>query len=194
MDTTIIPEYDNNHILIGYKAYRHNISNQKKFENMNKKQEQVILKQEKIVALGNMMDAIAHQWKQPLSLISMNIQNLNLKYELNENVSRKDIQKAEKEIKEQIKHLITTIDEFRTFFRPNEKLSTIDIEKLIRSTLKLMKNELINNKIKIEIKVKENIKIQCIPNELKHVFINLINNSKDAFNEKIQKTDLLNLI
>ncbi len=62
------------------------------------------------------MDAIAHQWKQPLSLISMNIQNLNLKYELNENVSRKDIQKAEKEIKEQIKHLITTIDEFRTFF------------------------------------------------------------------------------
>ncbi len=44
--------------------------------------------------------------------------------------------------------------------------------------------KLINNKIKIEIKVEENIKIQCIPNELKHVFINLINNSKDAFNEK----------
>lgn len=205
MDTTISPEYNSNKELTGYIAYRRDISDKKNLEFLNvnlekliskeieknKLQQKIILKQEKTVALGNMMDAIAHQWKQPLTLLSLNVQNLSLKYEFEEEVKKEDIKNFEKETNEQIKHLITTIDEFRSFFRPNKILLEINIKNLIESTINLMQNELVKNDINVEIKTEEEIYIECIPNELKHVFINLINNSKDAFLErKIEKRDI----
>lgn len=149
----------------------------------NKQKEQILAKQSKLAALGEMMDAIAHQWKQPLSTIGVSVQNLSMKVLLDEKVTDQMIQDVSDETQKQIVHLVSTIDEFREFFRPNQKLSIINVKSMIKSTLTLMNSELISNKIKYEIIGDDNIEISCIENEFKHVFINLINNAKDAFNE-----------
>ena len=149
----------------------------------NKEKENLIAKQSKLAALGEMMDAIAHQWKQPLSIIGINIQNLNMKVMLDEKVTAKMIQETSEETQKQILHLVSTIDEFREFFRPNQQQSIINIKSMINSTLSLMSNELMANKIKYEIRGDDTAEVSCIKNEFKHIFINLINNSKDAFNE-----------
>ena len=139
--------------------------------------------QSRDASMGAMMDAIAHQWKQPLSIMGMSIQNLEMKIEFGESISDDEIIEVSKSSQEQISHLVSTIDEFRDFFRPNQIQKIVSIKKIVDSTLSLMKNELVSNNMKCEILGDFDIEISCIPNEFKHVFINLINNSKDAFNE-----------
>ncbi len=149
----------------------------------NKKKEELLAQQSKLAALGEMMDAIAHQWKQPIGVIDLSIQNLAVKIEYGQEITNEDIIEVDKSIRKQVSHLVTTIDEFRQFFRPNQQKSTIKVQDIINSTITLMKDELISNKIKTEIIGDDKNEISCIPNEFKHIFINLINNSKDAFNE-----------
>ncbi len=149
----------------------------------NREKEELLAKQSKQAALGEMMDAIAHQWKQPLGTIGLYIENLAVKIEFGQKVSDEEIQNTHIATHKQINHLISTIDEFREFFRPNQKQSLVNLKTMIVSTLELLKDELILNKIKIDILGDKKVEIFCIPNEFKHIFINLINNSKDAFNE-----------
>jgi signal transduction histidine kinase len=149
----------------------------------NKEQEKLLVKKEKIAALGEMMDAIAHQWKQPLNVIKIEMDQLNILMEFEENISNEDIQKTQKVVNSQIDHLITTIDEFRQFFRPNQKRSSINIKNSLASVESLMKNVLLANKIKVTINCDENIEYELIETEFKHIFINLLSNAKDAFIE-----------
>lgn len=144
-----------------------------------KKQESLLLKQEKYVALSEMMDAIAHQWKQPLSIISVNVDSLLFKFP----IEQEDVTKASTNVKEQINHLSTTIDEFRQFFRPNQNLQEVDLLELLESTLGLMKTELVKKDIEVSIDKKAKVLKKCLPNEFKHIFINLINNTADAYIE-----------
>lgn len=197
LETTIVPVYKDAKI-VAYDAFRRNITDKKELEELNNnleklvlegiskniKQKEQLLKQEKIVAIGNMMDAIAHQWKQPLSVISMALNNFLSSYFLSGKVSQKSIDELEKETNIQINHLVTTIDEFREFFRPNQKLTKVNIKELTDSTLKLMHSTLAHNGINIDVSISQDTSLNCIPNEFKHILINLINNSKDAFNEK----------
>ena len=149
----------------------------------NKHKEDLLAKQSKMAALGEMMDAIAHQWKQPLGVIGMNIQRLAILIEFGQKVSDEDIKQTSITTQKQIKHLTSTIDEFRNFFRPNQKQTIVVIKDMIDSTLLLMKDDLLSNKINIKVLDDEKLKTSCIPSEFKHIFINLINNAKDAFNE-----------
>ncbi len=149
----------------------------------NKKQSELLARQAQSAALGEMMDAIAHQWKQPLSVISIQVESLALLQEYGNGITTADINNTQEKVSSQVSHLINTIDEFRSFFRPNQKLVSANIYEIVNSTLLLMKDSLIQNSIKVEVSGDKDIEIHCIPNEFKHIFINLINNSKDAFIE-----------
>jgi signal transduction histidine kinase len=149
----------------------------------NKKQEELILRQEKIAALGEMMDAIAHQWKQPLSLIGLGVDELQMKKLLNGEITSEDLAQASSEVNEQINHLVNTIDEFRRFFRPNQKYDIVNIKESLLYVKKLMHDVLLKNNIVFEIQGDDSLEYELIDTEFRHIFINLINNSKDAFIE-----------
>ncbi|MCK5110956.1 MAG: response regulator [Arcobacteraceae bacterium] len=140
-------------------------------------------KQAKLASLGEMMDAIAHQWKQPLSLITIVSSELSMRIDNDMEVTNDDIIACDLTIQEQVDHILTTLDDFRSFFRPNMKQECIFVKQLINSILNLMKITLMKEKIEINLRCDESIKIDVIANEFKHVFINLINNSKDAYLE-----------
>ena len=148
----------------------------------NRENQRLILRQQKTAALGEMMDAIAHQWKQPLSTILLHMQTFNLQYELKKQIEDQDIKTLESSITKGIYYLLETIDEFRSFFRPNKELMKTNLDSVVGSIIDLMKSEFITNKIEIETQIDKNLELQCIPNELKHVFINMFHNAKDAFN------------
>ena len=161
--------------------------------NENLKQKEFITKQSKIAALGEMMDAIAHQWKQPLNIINLTISNLVLRADLNETISKKEIIELGESTQLQIEHLTTTIDEFRKFFRPNQQTSKYKLIDLINSTLKLQKNYLIQYQIDVQINIDESLELNCIKTEFIHVLINIINNSIDAFNENKTQNRLIKI-
>jgi len=140
--------------------------------------EKLLAKQTKLAALGEMMDAIEHQWKNPLGVIKLYMDCI----ELNPEDHQETVKYTQKTVY-QIDHLLNTIDEFRSFFRPSKKREEVKIKKIIEDTISLMKDELIKNAIEVEIGGDEEGLFTIIPNEFKHVLINLFNNSKDAFND-----------
>jgi len=146
-------------------------------------QEKILMQQSKQAAMGEMIDAIAHQWKQPINVINMYIDLLIYDYE-DEKISKSYIEEFQNKSFFQIQHMINTLDEFRDFFRPNKKIVEFNLKDNIKKVLLLLQDELIKNAITVTEEIEENLFISGNENEFKHIIINLINNSKDAFHEK----------
>ncbi len=142
-------------------------------------QNKLIVQLSKLATMGQIIDIVAHQWKQPLNIISTNIMKLEF---INE-VSKEQINQISNTINHQLVHLRETIDEFRNFFRNEKTVQSIEINALFESILLLLRDDMINNKIELIIKGDKELNIDVIVNEFKHVFINLINNSKESFIE-----------
>lgn len=157
---------------------------EKKVEEEIKKREEkesLLLKQSKAAAMGEMIDAVAHQWSQPLNLLSLQNQSLLLDFE-NGDVDEKYIREFQKDMATTIEHMTNTLNEFRTFFDPNKEFKEFSIEKMLRNTSMFVKNEFMKEKIQIDIQLENDFNIFGIENEFKHIILNILNNSKDAFN------------
>jgi len=154
---------------------------------VSSKKSSMLSQQSKMAAMGEMMDAVAHQWKQPLNSISM--MNDMLKDDFtNGLVDESYIDEMTETTHMQIEHMVNTLNEFRSFFRPSKDAKEFHIKECVRSVQVLMKDELLKNMIDIRVDIQDNFEIHGLINEFKHLFLNLISNSIDAFNEKeIQK-------
>ena len=156
-------------------------------------QAKMLAQQSKMAAMGEMIDAIAHQWKQPLNAISMLSEIAEMDFE--EGIIDKAYVKNHKEqIFSQIEHLISTLDEFRTFFRPNKDIVFFDAKKAVDSVLLLTKDEFIKYTIDVELIEENALSLEGIENEFKHIVLNIINNAKDAFNENETKDRKIKII
>ncbi len=158
---------------------KRNIKNHEK----NLKKDKMLEQQSRLASMGEMIDAIAHQWKQPLNSFSMMSDMLKDDFE-NNLVDKAYIEEFDSTVHLQIEHLVSTLSEFRNFFRPSTKNSCFYPQDIIDSVQILMKDELISQNITINLDIDHYLKIDGNINEFKHLFINLINNSIDAFNEK----------
>ena len=145
------------------------------------KKEKVLQTQEKHVVMGEMIDSIAHQWKQPLGVIRLETDFLGYTWKDNL-LNQEELVKFQSKVFHQIDHLTSTLDEFRGFLRKDKKQSNFKASKVINSTLLLVKDEFLRLQIEFEIKLKEDFKIYGFENEFKHVLINIINNARDALN------------
>ena len=146
-------------------------------------QEKVLFHQSKLAAMGEMLDVVAHQWKQPLSVMKMYVEMLKYGYQ-DGLINEEYINNYSEKFNNQINHAIHTLDEFRLFFRPNTDEKEFLIAEVVESTLLLVKDEFIKNTIEFHLDIDSDAKIVGNPNEFKHIILNIINNAKDAFVEK----------
>jgi C4-dicarboxylate-specific signal transduction histidine kinase len=148
-----------------------------------KEKDKIILQQSKLAAMGEMMDAVAHQWKQPINIINMQIDMLGYDFE-DDLVNEKYVKQLQRDIFRNIKHMTNTLDEFRTFFRPNKDVEKFYVKDMVNKVLLLVKDEFIKNLITINLIVEDNYTLIGVENEFKHLILNIINNAKDAFIER----------
>lgn len=139
-----------------------------------KQQEKMILQQSKLAAMGEMLDAVAHQWKQPIGIIKMKADFLQV-INQEEQVSKEEIDQLMQSIISQTNHLTETLGEFRGFFRPVEALERVKLKNVLNSILLLLKDELVKNSVKVNLSGDIECEVDILQNEFKHVFINLIN-------------------
>ena len=154
--------------------------------------EKMLLQQSKLAAMGEMMDAVAHQWKQPINIINMQVDMLEYDYD-DKLVTKEYIVNFKQNIFEHIKHMTNTLNEFRTFFRPNKSMEEFEIAAMIEKVLLLVKDEFVKNNISINLNNKQNFSLIGIENEFKHLILNLINNAKDAFNDNNIKKRIIDI-
>lgn len=144
--------------------------------------EKLLVQQSKMAAMGEMMDAVAHQWKQPLNALSMYSDIIKSDYE-DGSVDEAYISQFREDIQTQIDHMVNTLDEFRTFFRPNKENQIFALSDVVSSVLLLTKDDLLKNGINVTIDQNDPLQIKGSENEFKHLVLNIINNAKDAFND-----------
>ena len=156
-----------------------------------KEKELMLIQQSKLAAMGEMMDAVAHQWKQPINLINMKVDFLEYDFDANL-INKEYVLEFKKSIFNQINHMNNTLEEFRSFFRPNKEVEEFDVKNMIEKVLFLVKDELIKNTIEVIITEEKNFSLLGVENEFKHLILNIINNAKDTCNENnIEKRQII---
>ena len=174
--------------LVNIKTNRLKIMNKKLATRIKKEldkhqeKDRILAQQQKMVAMGQMIENIAHQWRQPLSVISTSASGLKLKKQLNI-LEDEELIKSIDKIVDTAKYLSDTIDDFRYFFKPQKDKTKFSLAKNIEKSLSFLEATLKENSIKVEFEY-EDIDIIAYETELMQVFINIISNSKDAFIEK----------
>ncbi|PLY11471.1 MAG: hypothetical protein C0626_02605 [Arcobacter sp.] len=167
----------------------------KELQEKEKNQEHLLMQQSKLVSMGEMVAAIAHQWRQPLNSIGLAIQDLIPAYKHNE-IDEEYLTESRDEIMEQLRYMSKTIDEFRNFFTKSNKIVEFNIIDSLNEIISFSWAQLKENAIYMDIYIykdnkKVNIKeledsdfndynLNSRVSELKQLIINCINNAKDA--------------
>jgi PAS domain S-box-containing protein len=159
-----------------------------KYEKEQKIQEQekLLFQQNKMAVMGEMLEIIAHQWRQPLSVMSTVSSGMKLKQQMNLLTKEKVFEYTDS-ISESVQYLSQTIDDFRNYFKSNNSNIVFSLEETFTKVLKLLH-------LRKGVQVYKNIEsfeLYTNENELVQIFMNIINNSRDEFERKSQKKKLL---
>ena len=145
--------------------------------------EKILIQQSKMATMGEMIASIAHQWKQPLSIISMSNGLLKINSEIKDFSTPQEITNAIKNIDHSVHNLSQTIDDFKNFFNPNKEKVVFSILDAFKDTFKLINSQFKNNDIEIVQNIKK-IELLGYKNELLQVLINLLKNSNEELIKK----------
>ena len=147
-----------------------------------KRKDKLLFEQTRLASLGEMIGNIAHQWRQPLSIISTLSSGIQVRKEVG-TLSDKLLDESCESINKNVQYLSKTIDDFKNFVKGDRKKSTFDIDVVINNFLLLMDASIKNSNINIVLDLEKNLKMNAYENELVQCFINIYNNSKDALIE-----------
>ena len=144
-----------------------------------KRKENLMAEQTKLAAMGEMLGNIAHQWRQPLNIISMSSSNLKLKNDIGELCSS-TLSESLSLILRTTNHLSDTIDTFNDFLKTDKEKSFFNVNENIKNSISLVDSFFKNFNIDIILELEEGIFINSVANEFSQAFINILNNAKDA--------------
>lgn len=142
----------------------------------------ILAQQSKLAAMGEMIGNIAHQWRQPLSLITTAASGMKLNYEIGV-LDKKKLDDYADKIMNSASYLSDTINDFRDFFKPDKKKKNFKILNAFERTFTLINSQFINHNISF-IKNIDDIEIYGFENEFIQVLINILNNAKDELIKK----------
>jgi len=149
--------------------------------------QEIMFQQSKLASMGEMIGNIAHQWRQPLNSLSLNLFALEKKFDT-ETVDKQSFVSFSTKTRKTIEHMSDTINDFRDFFNPNKDQHFFSLSNVLEKTKTFIKDAFINIDISIPAKTQSDVEIYGYENEFAQVIINILNNSKDAIEKnKIAK-------
>ncbi|MCH9814176.1 MAG: PAS domain-containing protein [Epsilonproteobacteria bacterium] len=147
-----------------------------------RKKDEILQQQAKLAAMGEMIGAIAHQWRQPLNALNINIQNLDDDY-AEGLIDATFIEDFIEENKRTISFMSDTIDDFRNFFRIDKQKRNFSVKKAIHKTVSIQQAQLQNRGIKVSVHGEDYL-IYGLENEFQQVILNLLSNAKDIIEQR----------
>ncbi|WP_295052397.1 HAMP domain-containing sensor histidine kinase [Sulfuricurvum sp.] len=145
--------------------------------------EKMMITQSRMAIMGEMIGMIAHQWRQPITVIGMITNNTILTLEFDE-LNKQQLLDDLNVIDKQIHYLSSTIDDFRNFFRPNKLPQTITLREISNDMLTMLGKNYKNFGITLTFEGELDTPFVTYKNELLQVFLNIFTNAKDAFEER----------
>ena len=180
---TIQTILDDNNDVLYYVASFLDITLQKEMESKLKEKEILLIQKSKMAAMGEMIENIAHQWRQPLSLISVVSSTLLLQKKLDMHIPKDEECEQLTKIGDTVNYLSQTIDDFRSFFKEKKLKENFLLEDCYKKVLNLMSSNFKAMQIDV-IENIENVEIETFENELIQVIMNILTNAKDVLLSK----------
>jgi len=143
----------------------------------NQEKDRLLFQQSKMASMGEMIGNIAHQWRQPIAIISMWANNIIADIDMEE-IENENLREYANKINEQTIHLSQTIDDFRDFFSPNKEKNSFTLKSSVDKTMNLLSASFKTHNIEL-IENIEDIKITSLENELTQAILNIVKNAKD---------------
>jgi len=170
------PIHDAHGVFLGLRGANRDITEKRE-------QEQILINQSRHAAMGEMIGNIAHQWRQPITAVSLILQNLE--YDYRDGVLDADALHAYvARAREHIDHMSSTIDDFRRFFRPESTPSRFEIAQPVEEALKIVRDSFQARGIGLQWTPGPALATFGYPNELVQVLLNLLTNARDAIVER----------
>lgn len=155
---------------------------QQTMEELREKQ-QLLIQQSRMAAMGEMLGNIAHQWRQPLNVVGVKVQEIGFSHRYGE-LSKELLDANIASAMAILQHLSQTITVFQNYNAPDKEKSLFKVGQVIADTVQILAESLKNSGISLEVQVDGEPQINGYPNEFGQVLMNLILNAKDALLER----------
>lgn len=149
----------------------------------NREKDALLIQQSRLATMGEMMHNVAHQWRQPLAVMALVLQNIKDEYEFGE-LSQESLDKNVTQGMRMAQKMSSTIDDFRNFFRPDQAVSRFSLRESVREALNLVEATFRSNQIEVEVEDGEDVVVEGFANEYSQVLLNVLTNAKDAIGNK----------
>jgi signal transduction histidine kinase len=144
-----------------------------------RRMDQIAIVQDRRAAMGEMIGNIAHQWRQPLNVLGLNLQDLPLAYGKAE-FTKEYLTASVRQSMQLIMHMSHTIDDFRNFFIIDKEKVNFSVNQVIRKTLALVEESFKEQMVFTVFNSASDPKVVGYPNEYAQVLLNVLINSRDA--------------
>ncbi len=158
----------------------------------NKIKDKILENQAKLAALGEMIGNIAHQWRHPITRVSLVLQNMRTFKSMGK-LSDEQFDRYIKSTLEQMDYMSQTIDDFKNFYIPDNEISIFNVKQSIKDTYKIIGASIKHEGIKIVIDVQDDFSIKGYKNQFSQVILNLMHNAREAIEEKGVKSPYIKI-
>jgi PAS domain S-box-containing protein len=153
-------------------------------------QDQTIIKQARFAAMGEMIGNIAHQWRQPLNILGLIVQEMPVYYKLGR-LDQHYIEVSVDKAMQTIKYMSKTIDDFRDFVKTDKEKLPFRVSELVQKAVSMVEVSFKLLGLRIQIVVDDEVNIEGYPNEYAQVILNILMNAKDALLESKTENHLV---
>lgn len=179
IEDSAAPIKNKNKEIIGTVLVFRDVTKDMKIKEQLKVNERMLMQQSKLASMGELLENVAHQWRQPLSTITVAASGMKLEKDFNildDDVFNMNINA----IIENSNNLSKTLDDFRNFFKPNDEKVLLNLKDIIENALGIISSKLQIKKIKV-IKKIDDIFLKSFTSEFLQIIVAVFNNSIEAF-------------
>lgn len=149
----------------------------------NRDKDEMLFNQSRLAQMGEMINMMAYQWRQPLSGISAASMSIELKTQLDQ-CDKEGVIRQTANISSFVKHISDTIDDFRNFFRSGRKREHITFPQIVSDVLKIIEPQLRYESIAVTEQYGDRGTFENLPGELRQVVLNLIKHIQHTLAEQ----------
>jgi PAS domain S-box-containing protein len=148
-----------------------------------REKDRLLLQQSRQAAMGEMINNIAHQWRQPLNALGLIIQSLSMEFETGK-FDGESLDTMESKAMEIIFHMSQTIEDFRNYFKPDKENVQFSVAQAVSRTVSLVGDSFRNQHVEIVVNQVDDPFIKGYQNEFSQVLLNILINARDALLER----------
>ncbi len=148
-----------------------------------RRKDQLLIQQSRLAAMGEMINNIAHQWRQPLNNIGLIVQNLQISFSSG-SISQEELESEVGKAMAVIMHMSRTIDDFRNFFREDKEKRQFVVNGVVSRTLEFVSAALESRNIQVAVESDEEVVATGYQNEYAQVLLNVISNASETSVER----------